>query len=60
LLAVFAEGSLERVIIGADITGGHDVFSCMREGCQDIGLTDAVDHGNLSVNARGQFVDLAA
>jgi hypothetical protein len=29
LLAVFAEGLLEKVIVGVDIIGGHDVFSCM-------------------------------
>ena len=43
LFAVLAEGSVERVIIAVIIIGGHDVFSCMRKGCQGVGLTDTMD-----------------
>jgi hypothetical protein len=59
LLTVFAEGSLERVIIGAVIIGGHDVFSSMKVGCQSFGPTDTTNPTESVGDACGQFLDLA-
>ena len=58
--AILAEGLLERIIIGAIIIGGHDVFSYMRKGCPGLELTDTMDRREPLSEAGGQFVDLAA
>jgi hypothetical protein len=58
--AVFTEGFLEGAISQAIIIGGHDAFSSMRKGCQDLELTDTTGRREPASEAGGQFVDLAA